>query len=130
MKRFHFFACAGWLLSSLLVGCATADVAGLLFFSGGDPAGGDRLLVGSLETVAKSTQDSLTRLGFQVVAAPEGEALALTASKKGQAHFKLVLTREMTPQGERTRVRVTYFQKSGDSKMAVQVLGDVEKKVK
>jgi hypothetical protein len=89
------------------------------------PGGNDRVVAGSLETVAGSTEDSLRQLGLMVASTREGEAIRLKATTKTGQHFSLVLTRHTSAQGDLTRIR---FEWDGgrDENMEMQILSQVE----
>jgi hypothetical protein len=112
-----FCAVAGLVLS--FAGCSN-----LSFFAQGELPAGDGLVAGKLDDVAISVQGKLTRLGFNAVLTQQGEAIHLSSTTKTGARFTLVLTREMTPQGEQTRVKLQWG--SGyDRDAALLILGEI-----
>jgi hypothetical protein len=111
-----------------LAGCAGSNVAGVFFAQTAGPDG-DRVVAGSLEAVANSTQAALSRLGLEAVATPKGEAVHITSKTKSGAGFTLVLTREQTRQGEQTRVRLQWAD-GHDDQAGVQILSEVSAKAK
>jgi hypothetical protein len=116
--------CAVGLLVLSLSGCTLTDCFSLAVFQGGKP-GGDRIVAGSLETVAESTKNALTQLGMAAVVSRNGEAIQITSTTKGGAKFLLVLTREKTKDGEQTRVHIDWLSGS-DEQTAFQILSQVD----
>lgn len=90
------------------LGCRVPDYLRLNFLQTTGPGPGDRVVAGSLETVAGSTEAKLQQLGLQTVATPEGEAIRITCTTKHGAKFFLILTRVASPEGERTHLRLDY----------------------
>lgn len=125
MIRAMLAVCAGAGLA-LLAGCANTSFTGM-FFAQNDLATGDGVVVGKLDDVALSTQAKLQRLGLQVAMTREGEAIHLSSATRGGATFKLILTREMTPQGEQTRIKLKWGN-GYDRAAAVQILAEVAPK--
>src|SRR5262249_11129665 len=103
MRRPSLGVCAVAGLLALSVGCQSLDLD-LKLFDKGAPVG-DRVVTGSLEAVAQSTQANLTKLGLAAEITKQGEAYYVTSRTSTGARFTLVLTREQTAQGEQTRVR-------------------------
>src|SRR5262249_60970160 len=95
------------LVCLLFAGCQMADVFSLSAVGVSTP-GGDRVIAGSLETVSQSTQNSLSQLGLTAVVTKQGEAIHIASKTPAGAKFKLVLTREKTPEGEKTPVRIEW----------------------
>ena len=89
------------------------------------PAGSDRVVAGSLDTVSLSTQDALRGLGLSVTATQEGEAIRLRAASPSGQHFDLVLTRTESEHGELTHVRFEW-ERDRDESMELQILSQVE----
>jgi hypothetical protein len=119
MIRVMLAFCAVTGLALAFTGCSNLN-----FFAQGELANGDGLVVGKVQDVAVSVQARLTRLGFNVVLTQQGEAIHLTSTTKTGARFTLVLTREMTPQGEQTRIKLQWG--SGyDRDAAVLILGEI-----
>src|SRR5262249_39264763 len=128
MTRASLAVCAGVALALSLTGCAGTNMAGLFFAQTTGPDG-DRVVAGSLETVAVSTQEALTRLGLHAAATRQGEAIHVTGKTKAGASFTIVLTREQTRQGEQTRVRLQWGE-GRDDQAGVQILAEVAGKAK
>jgi hypothetical protein len=126
MIRAMLAVCAGAGLALFQAGCANTNFAGL-FFGQSDIPNGDGVVVGKLDVVAASTQAKLQQLGFKVAMTQEGDAIHLTSATKGGATFKLVLTREMTRQGEQTRIKLQWGN-GYDRAAAVQILAEVTPK--
>jgi hypothetical protein len=90
------------------------------------PGPKDRVVTGSLETVAASTQDSLQQLGVAASSTREGDAIRVAATTKTGQHFNLVLTRDKQTDGtERTHVRFEW-DRERDEGFEAQVLSQVE----
>jgi hypothetical protein len=121
MGRLVSAALAGVLL---LAGCNSANMAGL-FALRSDASGRDRVLAGSLETVAKSAEGSLTELGFVVATTRQGDTIRIASKTAAGAKFTLVLTRQMTKDGEQTRARIEW-DGAGDDQAGFQILGKLE----
>ena len=118
------FVCAGAVTCVLFAGCASFDVAS--FFSlQSQPSGRDRVVVGSLETVAQSAQTSLGQMGLTASANRKGEAIYIDSKTPSGAKFTLVLTREKTKDGEQTRAHVEWDGAS-DDKTGFQLLAQLE----
>jgi len=126
MTRAILALCAGAGLALLLAGCANSNFAGV-FSAQNDVLTGNDVVAGKLEFVATSTQDKLSRLGFNVVLTHEGEAIHLSSAAKSGATFTLVLTREQTRQGEQTRIKLQWGH-GYDREAAVQILSEVTAK--
>jgi hypothetical protein len=124
MTRWKGFVCAGGLAFVLLAGCASMDLSGF-FALQGQTAGHDRVIAGSLETVAQSTQNMLTQMGLAATINRKGEAIYISSKTAGGAKFTLVLTREKTKEGEQTRVRVEWDGAS-DEQTSLKLLGQIE----
>src|SRR4051812_32594611 len=103
-KRAH---CASGIILLIVAGCAVPDYLGLNLLHT-TSAGGDRLVVGSLESVSQSTQGSLRQLGLAVAATDEAGAVRLVCTTRSNQRFDLVLTRVQNDQGEQTRVRLEW----------------------
>jgi hypothetical protein len=112
-------------LTLILAGCANVDVAGL-FLAQKTGANGDRVVAGSLEAVATSTQASLSSLGLHAVSTRKGEAIHITSTTKNGASFTLILTRDQTRAGEQTRIRLEWGN-GRDDEAGVQILSEVSK---
>lgn len=126
MTRVVGMVCAAGALCLLAAGCdGLRDYtlsASALAAAG---AGKDRVVAGSLETVAASTQESLQQLGLVATSTREGDAVRITATTKTGQHFSLVLTRAKTDQGEVTHVRFEW-DRDRDEGMEMQILSQVE----
>lgn len=128
MTRWKGFACAGGLALVLLSGCASLDLSGF-FALQGQATGHDRVVAGSLEAVAQSTQTTLTQMGLAATVNRKGEAVYISSKTAGGARFTLVLTREKTKDGEQTRVRVEWEGVS-DEQTSLKLLGQIETQVR
>ena len=116
--------CTAGLICLALAGCDSlknlnVDAAALLA-----SGGGDRVVAGSLEVVAGSTEGALKGMGLFVNTTTEGESIRIRATRSGQ-HFSLVLTRQKSERGDMTRVRFEWDD-SRDEGMETQILSQVE----
>jgi hypothetical protein len=121
--------CAAGLLCLALAGCSLTDFnlnAQALLMPGG---GNDRVVAGSLEAVAASTETALGELGLFVSSTREGESVRIHATGKAGQHFSLVLTRQQSDRGELTRVRFEW-DNGRDEGVETQVLSKVEVQAK
>jgi hypothetical protein len=107
-----------------IAGCKTFDL-NLQWFQTGPTPGGDRVLAGSLESVAASTEGTLSRLGLFASSTRKGDAIYISSSTITGAKFTLVLTREKSQEGERTRVHVDW-ENGRDEQVAFQLLSQLE----
>jgi hypothetical protein len=105
MRMANRSMCAVGIILAALGGCTLPEQFGLSFLQTSGPAE-NRVVVASLETVARSTQSGLERLGMNVIATPQGEDLRLTARTSVGDQFNVVLTRVKNSAGEQTRVRI------------------------
>ena len=128
MTRWTGFVCAGGLALVFLSGCASMDLTGF-FALQGQATGHDRVVAGSLEAVAQSTQTTLTQMGLAATLNRKGEAIYISSKTAGGAKFTLVLTREKTKDGEQTRVHVEWDGAS-DEQTSVKLLGQIEAQVR
>ena len=126
MSRIKSVACTVGLGLIILAGCKSFDGSGLLFLQ--KDASGDRVVAGSLDTVAESARSTLTQLGFVAMTSRQGDAIRINCKTSAGSQFTLVLTREPKPGDsglEQTRVRIEWDGKS-DDQTSVQVLSQVE----
>ena len=128
MKRWKGFVCAGGLAFVLLSGCTSLDLTGF-FALQGQNVGHDRVVAGSLEAVAQSTQTTLTQMGLIATVNRKGEAIYISSKTAGGAKFSLVLTREKTKDGEQTRVHVEWDGAS-DEQTSLKLLGQIEAQIR
>ena len=109
MDRAALGVCAIGAMLMMIAGCANSKLAGLFLWQDSGP-GGDRVVAGSLESVAQSTHDSLRQLGFAAELTQQGESFYISSKSHSGARFALVLTRERSPQGtEQTRIRMQWL---------------------
>jgi hypothetical protein len=115
---------AAGLVCVLLAGCSLTDFSlnAAAFLA---PGNNDRVVAGSLETVAASTEDSLRQLGLFVARTQEGDAVRVTSTTKGGQHFSLVLTRQKSERGELTQVRFEWDD-ARDENLEMQILSQVD----
>jgi hypothetical protein len=99
-------------------------VAGFFALQSGGP-GEDKLVAGSMETVAQSTQNTLSQLGFSAARTQKGDAIYITSKTATGASFSLVLTRVKDTTGEKTKVHLEW-NGAKDDQTGVHILGQVE----
>jgi hypothetical protein len=102
----------------LVLGC-TPEFLNLSFQRSGPRR--EQVVQGSLESVATTTQGVLRQSGLQVEAKPDGESVRLSSQTSNGQKFELVLTRQKTPQGESTRVRIEW-EKDADEQLWFQLI--------
>jgi hypothetical protein len=120
MKRLILgtWAVAGMVI--LAAGCQNELVSGLIGTK--TDANGDQVLVGSLQTVALSTQGSLQRVGVSVVRTDQQGAVRLACTNQKGGHFTFVLTSERNYQAaEQTRMRLEW-QDGRDDQFGLYIL--------
>ncbi len=118
------FVCAGGLMFVLLAGCASFDLVSF-FALQSQASGRDRVVAGSLETVAQSAQTTLSQMGLAATVNRKGEAIYVASKTAAGAKFTLVLTREKTRDGEQTRVHMEWDGAS-DDQTGFHVLAQLE----
>jgi hypothetical protein len=119
---------AGAGLALFAAGCAGTNMAGLFFAQSTGP-NGERVVAGSLETVATGAQATLSQLGLHAVVTRQGEAIHISSRTKNGANFTLVLTREQTKPGEQTHIRLQWGD-GRDDEAGVQILSEVTAKAR
>jgi len=115
---------AGMLILSALAGCASYDVSSF-FLLQSDASGHERVVAGSLDSVAESAQATLTRLGFSATMTKQAESIRILSKTSTGTKFTLVLTREKTKEGEKTRVRIEWDGGSSEQ-ISFQLLSELE----
>jgi hypothetical protein len=113
---------AALCLLAVGVGCRVPEFVRLNFLQAPGP-GGDRVVVGSLEAVAQSTEASLRALGFSTVLTPEGQDVRIAVTTLRGGTFHLILSRVAGAQGESTRIRMD-LQSSPDQEAGTRFLGE------
>jgi hypothetical protein len=116
--------CVIGLLVAGVAGCASLDISGLFSFES-DSSGKDRVIAGSLESVAYSTQATLNQMGLATVVSRKAETVRISSRTSSGASFAMVLTREKTKDGEQTRVRIEW-DGAADEPMAGQILAKLQ----
>ena len=124
MAWFKGFVCTASLACVLLAGCASFDLVSV-FSLQSQASGNDRVVAGSLETVAQSAQTSLGQMGLAATVNRKGEAIHIESKTPTGAKFTLVLTREKTKDGEQTRARVEW-DGARDDQTGFQLLAQLE----
>ncbi len=123
MKRASLLVCAAGGMVFLMAGC-TPDIGGFLF-ARSDPVTGERVVVGSMETVAMSTKNTLTRLGLSAVVTNVGQEIHIASQTRRGARFEFILSREQTSQGERTHIRMHWLDNRDDQ--GVEILSELDR---
>jgi hypothetical protein len=122
MTKIGLGGCVGaWVL--LVAGCASSDVAGFLLMQG---SGDDRVVIGSLDEVAKSTQGTLERLHLKAEVTKQGEAFYINSALENGTRFRLVLTQDKNGGTEQTHVKLEWVDK-GNDQLTLHILSLVEK---
>lgn len=125
MRRANVAVCAIGGLLLVVAGCANNEVAGLFLLQNAGPKG-DRLVTGSLETVAQSTQSSLRQLGLAAELTRDGEQFYVHSATRDGISFALVLTRQRSAQGtEQTRIRLEWLD-HGDPAAGSQIMAKID----
>jgi hypothetical protein len=124
MARINGVTCAlalGWIS---LAGCSSFDIASMVALKS-DSLGRERVVSGSLETVAKSTQSTLSQMGFAANMTRKGETIRISSKTAAGASFTMVLTSVKTDTGEQTRVRIEW-DGNGDDNLGLQLLAQLQ----
>lgn len=125
MHRASLGVCAIGGLLLAVAGCANSDIAGLFLLQKQGP-NGDRVVAGSLETVAQSTQTSLRQLGLAAELTPYGEQVYIHSATRDGIQFALVLSRQRSAQGaEQTRIRFEWLD-HGDPAAGSQIMAKID----
>lgn len=124
MKCTSRMVCAGALVLALAAGCQMMDLRGF-FALETDGVGGERVITGSVDSVAQSVQATLGRMGLQAVVSKQGETVRVTSRTAGGAGFTVVLVREKGQTGEQTRVHLEW-DGPHDEQLGIQFLGQLE----
>jgi hypothetical protein len=122
MGRAILWVCASWVVA-LAAGCGSSG--SFLFENKGS---GDRVIAASLDSVTQSATASLTQLHMAATVNRQGnDKVVISSSTPKGARFDLVLTREKTDQGEKTRMSIAWAG-ARDDQTAFQVMSHVEAK--
>jgi hypothetical protein len=125
MKRAGRAVCAAGLAFLLVAGCNSLNDFAGFFALQSDAAGQDRLVAGSLESVAQSTHGTLTQLGFVATRTQKDDEIYITSKTAAGASFTLVLTKVKGPDGEKTKVHLRW-DGAKDDQTGLHILGQVE----
>jgi hypothetical protein len=108
----------------ILAGCANLDVFGVLALK--DVNGNERVVAGNLDAVVETTKTSLAKLNLkaEVTQGGGGTVYIATATQTG-IPFRFVLTREVSPAGEKTRIRVEWFDSRRNEEISFNLLSQV-----
>jgi len=106
-------------------GCSNLDVLGMLALRG-TPDGNERVVAGSVNAVAETTKASLARLNLKADVTTDGQKMYVDTATRTGARFRFVLTREISPAGERTRIRVEWLDTRRDEEVTFNLLSTVE----
>jgi hypothetical protein len=124
MAKARWIIGVGSIVWLFLAGCSSQQVLGLLSVSN-DNVAHERVVAGSMESVAQTTQTTLSQLGFVAKTTRQGDTIRIGAVSATGTKFTLVLTREASATGEQTHVRVEFDGKS-DDQLAFQLLGHLD----
>ncbi len=86
--------------------------------------GRERVVSGSLESVASSTQSTLNQMGFVVNTSRKGDTIRVSSKTSSGAAFSLVLTRIKTEAGEQTKVQMEW-EGASDDNLGLQILAQL-----
>ncbi len=120
MIRFTGAAVLGLML---LAGCKSVDFSSFVSLQSTNE-GRERVVTGSLETVAESARANLTQMGLAAVVNRDGETIRVASTTPTGSRFTLVFKREMGKDGEQTRARIEWDGQSDDA-MGFQLLGQL-----
>jgi hypothetical protein len=124
MAKTNWLVGASGFLFLCLAGCASFDYASL-FFLQSDASGHDRVIAGSLESVAQSTQSTLSQLGFVATQSKQGDTIRIASKTATGDRFTLVLTKEKGKEGDQTRVRLEW-EGNRDDQTGFQILSQLD----
>ncbi len=124
MARTYQILCAAALAAFGLPGCSGFQLSSI-FSLQSDASGHDRVVNGSVEAVAQSTQAALNQMGLVAVVNRKGESVRISSQTANGTRFTLVLTRENLQGGEQTRVRMEW-DGATDEQTAFQLLSQIE----
>jgi hypothetical protein len=111
----------GWIG---LAGCNSIDVASMVTFKS-DSMGRERIVGGSLQMVAQSTQSTLNQMGFITNTKHDRETIRISSKTAAGAAFTFVLTRVKTDSDEQTRVRIEW-DGTRDDNLGLELLAKLE----
>jgi hypothetical protein len=107
------------------VGCKNVDMLGALGLQG-TPDGNERVVSGSVDAVAETTTRALGRLNLKANVTRDSQKVYIDTATQTGARFRLVLTREATAAGERTRIRVEWIDSNRNEEVTFHLLSNVE----
>jgi hypothetical protein len=88
--------------------------------------GNERVITGSLDSVAKSAQSGLTQMGFAASVTRNGETIRVASKTQIGKTFTVVLKATKGPNGEEaTKIRVEW-DGEGDQQTGLQLLAQIE----
>jgi hypothetical protein len=116
--------CAGGLGLALVAGCQSIDIRGFLALQS-DGAGRERVIAGSIDSVAESVRASLGQLGLSAVVTTKGETVRVESKTGSGAGFAVVLTRDKGRDGEQTRLHIEW-EGPRDDQLGLQLLGQLD----
>jgi uncharacterized cupredoxin-like copper-binding protein len=123
MGRKAWAVCIIGLSYALVAGCSTLDVAGFLALK---DDGNERVVNGSLDAVAQSTQSDLSQMGFHASVTRNGETIRVASKTSMGKTFTVVLKAAKGPNGEQaTKIRVEW-DGEGDQQTGLQLLAQIE----
>lgn len=108
----------------LLAGCARSEFAALLSLES-ETSGRGRVISGSLETVARSTQATLMEMGLASSLNRRNGTIRIAGKTASGTPFTVVLTQEQADGEAKTRVRLEWDGAS-DDQLGFQLLGQLE----
>jgi hypothetical protein len=125
MTRVKWMVCAVGIMCLSLTGCRSDGGTWQGFLGLATEDG--QVLVASQDTVAASVQASLSGLGLMASVTRDGEDLRIASKTPTGKKFTVVLTRQKTPDGERTHVRVEW-ENGADAETHEKIMADLKVK--
>jgi hypothetical protein len=123
MARINGAICAIALGWTGLAGCSSFDITSMVALKS-DSLGKERVVSGSIEAVAQSTQSTLSQMGFAANMTRKGETIRISSKTAAGATFTMVLTDAKTGAGEQTRIRIEWDGGSDDN-LGLQLLAQL-----
>jgi hypothetical protein len=104
-------------------GCSNLDVFGVLALK--DMNGNERLVSGNLDAVVETTKTSLAKLNLKASVNRVGQTVYIDTATQTGIPFRFVLTREASPAGEKTRIRVEWYDSRRNEEVTFNLLSQV-----
>jgi hypothetical protein len=105
-------------------GCSNLDVLGLLALQP-TPDGSERLVSGNLDAVVETTKTSLAKLNLKADVTTDGQKVYIATATQTGIRFRFVLIREPSVDGEKTRIRVEWYDTRRNEEITFNLLSSV-----